>query len=447
MTIADVCHLFLENFSSENVSFRVSHNLGSLEAQQRRARRGHKTIQSSNAMAGKKARAREKKGGRRDANAANAGEAFPRLPNHLVVTHILRSEYFDDDADLARLPAVSRAMRDLVAETGLRFEELDEKRAVELGCVSAVQRMQRQGRLSRQELLCQAAARSGQLAELKVLRADGWPWDQYTCSAAALGGHLEVLQWARANGCPWNIRTCHAAAEGGHLKVLLWARKNGCPCDETELHIAALNGQVAMVRALIKLGADVNKATDNGWTPKNGCPCDETELHIAALNGQVAMVRALIKLGADVNKARDTGATLLCAAAHQGHETVLRALIEAGADVNKATDNGWTPKNGCPCDETELHIAALNGQVAMVRALIEAGADVNKAADDGVTPLLIAAHQGHEMVVRALIEAGADVNKTWDHGVTPLLIAAEKGPRGDSAGAGGVGHGHQQGDG
>jgi hypothetical protein len=69
MTIADVCHLFLENFSSENVSFRVSHNLGSLEAQQRRARRGHKTIQSSNAMAGKKARAREKKSGRRDANA------------------------------------------------------------------------------------------------------------------------------------------------------------------------------------------------------------------------------------------------------------------------------------------------------------------------------------------------------------------------------------------
>ena len=150
-------------------------------------------------------------------------------------------------------------MRDLVAETGLRFKELDEKRAVELGCVSAVQRMQRQGRLSRQELLCQAAARSGQLEELKVLRADGWPWDRDTCSAAALGGHLEVLQWARANGCPWDIRTCHKAAGGGHLKVLLWARKNGCPCDENELHIAAGSGQVAMVRALIDAGADVNK--------------------------------------------------------------------------------------------------------------------------------------------------------------------------------------------
>jgi hypothetical protein len=117
-------------------------------------------------MSGKKARARKKKKERRDANAANtanAGEAIPRLPNHLVVTHVLRSEHFDDPADLARLPAVSRAMRDAVTGMGLQFEELAEEKAVNLGCLSAVQRMQRQGRLSRQELLCAAAARSGQL--------------------------------------------------------------------------------------------------------------------------------------------------------------------------------------------------------------------------------------------------------------------------------------------
>ena len=157
---------------------------------------------SSDATLGVETRARKRKRERRDANAANTANAFARLLNDLVFTHVLRSECFDDPADLARLPAVSRAMRDAVAETGLRFAELDEKRAVELGCVSAVQRMQRQGRLSRQERLCQAAARSGQLEELKALRADGWPWDRDTCSAAALGGHLEVLQWLRENGCP-----------------------------------------------------------------------------------------------------------------------------------------------------------------------------------------------------------------------------------------------------
>ena len=130
-------------------------------------------------MSGKKARARKKKSQRR--RDAAAGEEFAGLPDHLVVEHVLRSEHFDDPADLARLPAVSRAMRDAVAETGLRFEELDEKRALELGCLSALQRLQRGGRLSRQEYLCQAAARGGQLEELKVLRADGSQWDKWTC--------------------------------------------------------------------------------------------------------------------------------------------------------------------------------------------------------------------------------------------------------------------------
>ena len=220
------------------------------------------------------------------ASLADAQDAIPGLPDHVVVTHILRSEYFDDPADLARLPAVSRAMRDAVAETGLRLKELDEKRAVELGCVSAVQRMQRQGRLSRQELLCQAAARSGQLEELKVLRADGCPWSEMTCAFAALGRHLEVLQWARANGCPWNTYTCMFAAEGGHLEVLQWARANGCPWSGETCEFAAKGGDVEVLR----------------WACANGCPYGEKELFIAAQHGHEAVVQVLIEAGANVNK-------------------------------------------------------------------------------------------------------------------------------------------------
>ena len=205
-------------------------------------------------------------------------------------------------------------MRDAVAATGLRFKELDEKRAVELGCLSALQRLQRQGRLSRQEYLCQAAARSGQLEELKVLRADGCPWDANTCQGAARGGNLEILQWLRANSCPWDTNTCCGAAEGGHIEVLQWARANGCPWDEKGLlFIAAQKGHEAVVRALIEAGADVNKAKNNGVTP----------LYIAAQDGHEAVVRALIELGADVNKAKDTGATPLYINAQEGHETVV----------------------------------------------------------------------------------------------------------------------------
>ena len=162
---------------------------------------------------------------KRERRDANAGEAIPRLPNHIVVTHVLRSEHFDDPADLARLPAVSRAMRDAVAATGLEFKEIDEDEAANIGCLSAVQRLQRGGRLSRQEYLCEAAARSGQLEVLQALHENGTPWDFRTCWAAARGGHLEVLQWARANGCPWDDLTRYYATD----EILEWAVVNGVP--------------------------------------------------------------------------------------------------------------------------------------------------------------------------------------------------------------------------
>ena len=122
-----------------------------------------------------------------DTQKSSQQEAIPGLPNHIVATHILRSHYFDDPADLARLPAASRAMRDTVAETGLEFEELDESRALNLGCLSALRRRQRRGHLSDQGLLCEAAARGGHLEELKLLRENGWPWDVYTV------GRINVL--------------------------------------------------------------------------------------------------------------------------------------------------------------------------------------------------------------------------------------------------------------
>ena len=207
---------------------------------------------SSNATLGVETRSRKRKRW----HDAHVGEAIPGLLNDIVITHVLRSEHFDDPADLARLPAVSRAMRDAVAATGLRFKELGEANTIELGCLRALQRLQRGGRLSRQERLCQAAARSGQLEELKALRADGCPWNNWTCLAAAKGGHLEVLQWARVNGCPWDENTCTCAAGNGQLEVLQWAHANGCPWDEVTCLRAAEGGHLEVLQ----------------WLRENGCP-------------------------------------------------------------------------------------------------------------------------------------------------------------------------------
>ena len=209
------------------------------------------------------------------AGLAAAGEAIPHLPDHLVVEHVLRSENFDDPADLARLPAVSRAMRDAVAATVLEFEELGDRRALELECLSALKRLQGGGRLSCQEYLCEAAAGSGQLEELKVLRENGWPWDKDTCWRAATGGHLEALQWLRANGCPWDEQTCYMAARGGHLEVLQWARANGCRWNEYTCSGAASDGHLEMLQ----------------WARANGCPWDEQTCYMAARGGHLEMLQ------------------------------------------------------------------------------------------------------------------------------------------------------------
>ena len=183
--------------------------------------------------------------------------AIPGLLDDIVVTHNLRSEYFGDEpADLARLRPVSRGMRDAVAATGVRVEELDEKEASCIGCLSAVQRLDRRGRVSRLEFLCEAAARGGQLEKLKVLRANGCPWDRWTCSGAAYGGHLEVLQWLCTNGCPWDNMTCLSAAMCGHLEVLQWARANGCTWTKRTLVKARARGYHELVN----------------WAITNGCP-------------------------------------------------------------------------------------------------------------------------------------------------------------------------------
>ena len=115
-----------------------------------------------------------------DATATNAGQGIPGLPNHLVIMHVFRSEYFVDPADLAKLRAVSRAMRDAVAATGRLLKELDVEEVAMFGCLSAVERLQRGGQLQQQEFLCHAAARGGHLEKFKLLRENNTPWDEDT---------------------------------------------------------------------------------------------------------------------------------------------------------------------------------------------------------------------------------------------------------------------------
>ena len=105
---------------------------------------------------------------------------------------------------------------------------------------------------------------------------------------------------------------------------------------------------------------------------------------------------ALLRAGADVNAARDDGSTALLWAASRDDAEIVAALLKAGANPNKADENG----------ETALLLAAGNGNTAIARMLLDAKADVNAARWNGDTPLLAAVNAGNPELVRLMVDRG-----------------------------------------
>ena len=228
---------------------------------------------------------------------AAAPGGFSSLPREVLSTHVVR--FLHEPADLGRLRAVSKDMRDAVDATGRKIKKLSNGEAAHLGYVSLLKDRHRRGvLLDRYKLLlCAAAARNGDLEELKALRADKWPWDTRTCLFAARGGQLETLKWARANGCPWGVGTCECAAQGGHLEVLKWARENGCPWDAEETcALAVQGGHLEVLKWARANGCPWSELTCTNaakhghletlkWARANGCPWDESTCRLAAEGG------------------------------------------------------------------------------------------------------------------------------------------------------------------
>ena len=157
----------------------------------------------------------------------------------------------------------------------------------------------------------------------------------------------------------------------------------------------ARHGNLPAVRALLMDGVWINKIVNRRkWTG----------LHVATYYNRAALVKELIKAGADVNMQvtdvaipGNSNYTALHCAASKCYTTIIMELIKGGADVNIASSDGTTP----------LHMAAEKGHEAGVVALMYAGADINAVMRDGHTPLYVAMHEKHERIVELLKHAGA----------------------------------------
>ena len=126
----------------------------------------------------------------------------------------------------------------------------------------------------------------------------------------------------------------------------------------TPLSQACINGSAALVRLLLKSGANPNTAIATGETPLMTC----------AKSGNVDAVRMLIEYGAAINaKEPAQNQTALMWAAAERHPDVVKALIEAHADLKAHSKEGFTA----------IHFAAREGDLESVKLLLAAGVDVN----------------------------------------------------------------------
>lgn len=176
-----------------------------------------------------------------------------------------------------------------------------------------------------------------------------------------------------------------------------------------EIHDAVRKGDLARVKAILEKNPGVINEQDTALF-------EMTPLETAVSKGNAAMVRLLLKLGANVNYLDNRKRTPLF---YAGNVETIKILLEAGADINARDDN----------DETPLHCAVHNEKIAIVKYLIDNGADIEARENFmQLTPLLYSVFwfQGKEEVVSLLlIECGADITKKDKEGNTTLHLAAK----------------------
>ncbi|KAL8978676.1 MAG: hypothetical protein Q9205_005799 [Flavoplaca limonia] len=229
---------------------------------------------------------------------------------------------------------------------------------------------------------------------------------------------------------------------------------------------AALNGNLAMIKVLLKAGADFNCCVSQKDMPylfnvfpekshherrevwENFRQITNTPLQAAVQQENIEIVQFLLEAGASVDMVQNGNSLLqiaarcnnlelielllshkaqICtlavwpfqrtpvqAAAEKGNQAILRVLLEAMPDIL-----GFLSINQSPSPiggRTALQGAAANGHVEMVEFLLALGADVHGpvAEQQGVTILEAAARSRDITVAHLIIAAGAATNVPYD---------------------------------
>ncbi len=177
-------------------------------------------------------------------------------------------------------------------------------------------------------------------------------------------GHAAVKELLLSSGAVLNVHEAAAAGELERVKALITASPNLLSSFSHDgfapLHLAAFFGQQAIVDYLLSRHAAVNEISRN--------PSALRPIHSAVAHRHpepaLAITRALIAAGAEVNVKQAGGFTPLHSAALSGRLPLVRVLLEAGADASARGDS----------DQTALSLAGSKNHKEVIALLRQHGA-------------------------------------------------------------------------
>ena len=214
-----------------------------------------------------------------------------------------------------------------------------------------------------------------------------------------------------------------------------------------------LSEGVGVIKKLMELGIDMEKAVTGGRTPANIVASMDGEdvslaeaeeifsresmeqidnegraaIHYAAGKGYTAMLRVMIEKGVDVNLTEDepaeAGITPLHEACRCGCVDAVKLLMEAGADDTMRNLAGETPahfvltkrKYGSDLDSAQR------------AAILSELKNLDIAREDGKTPLMLLTDIGDtEELLSLLIDRGVDIDHADNEGRTMMMLDADK---------------------
>jgi uncharacterized protein len=183
---------------------------------------------------------------------------------------------------------------------------------------------------------------------------------------------------------------------------------------------------VTLVKALLDVGADVNKPFTgalHSTTLCCGANINSSPFYRAASAADVEMLKLLLAHGAQIEwsppEIKPKGGKKLGPGANaNAGKTPLMAAIKGGMGAPIAGGPGFTRTIAPPFREP-----GSRDRLEAVKVLLAAGANPNAKAPDGTTPLHEAVDEQQVGIIRALVAAGAKLDTVNKDNLTPLLLA------------------------